>query len=78
MISRPGSLPALRSTYSDSATFRADDRRGGNAAEQIAISVVEAYGKESAETDFDPSLDLVPDGKITLDDFFRFADRFGQ
>ena len=26
----------------------------------------------------DFGLDLVPDSKITLEDFFRFADRFGQ
>lgn len=26
----------------------------------------------------DPGLYLVPDSKITLEDFFRFADRFGQ
>jgi hypothetical protein len=25
-----------------------------------------------------PGLNLVPDSKITLEDFFRFADRFGQ
>ena len=26
----------------------------------------------------DPCLDFVPDGKITLKDFFRFADHFDQ
>ena len=40
--------------------------------------LIEAFGKESREEGFDVSLDLVPDGKITLEDFFRFADHFGQ
>ena len=40
--------------------------------------LIEAFGKESRDEGFDVSLDLVPDGKITLEDFFRFADHFGQ